>query len=330
MKIYRTFALLLALLCLLTVLNGCLRVEAETPPEATYASWNLILVNADSSVPADWEVDLVELQGGERVDRRILEDLQAMFDDCRAAGLLPIVYSGYRSKETQQELYTRKLLRNQLEGNSPMEAERLTRMWVAYPGTSEHQLGIAVDIDSADPQQCSDEAVWQWLMEHCADYGFIHRYPEDKTDITGIGYEPWHFRYVGKEDAQKITERGLTLEEYLQADVRIHTDESWLRRFSVKDDTVELRCHLLLENTSTQTVAIRIWGDFSEDVEGGLLKDAKLEAISAADGSSPTLTVAPGKQEYEIIFRGEFGGTAQKKDRLLPALTILGEQLPAA
>lgn len=214
----RGLALTLALLCLMAALSGCFRAGAEeTPPAAVYTDWRLILVNGSHSVPEDWESDLVELRGGERVDRRILEDLQAMFDDARAEGLLPVVYSGYRSKETQQQLYERKLLENTLDGNSVEEAERLTRLWVALPGTSEHQLGLAVDIDSEDTAQCSDEAVWSWLMEHCADYGFIHRYPEDKTEVTGIAYEPWHFRYVGRTAAQEIMSAGLTLEEYVKS-----------------------------------------------------------------------------------------------------------------
>lgn len=87
------------------------------------------------------------------------------------------------------------------------------------PGTSEHQLGLAVDIVDADYQLLNhaqeDTAVHQWLLEHCWDYGFILRYPADKGDVTGIIYEPWHYRYVGREHAQAIRAAGLCLEEYL-------------------------------------------------------------------------------------------------------------------
>ena len=84
---------------------------------------------------------------------------------------------------------------------------------VAVPGTSEHQLGLALDIISETDED--DTATWQWLNENCWRYGFILRYPEEKIQITGITYEPWHFRYVGVEAAQEITEQGITLEEYL-------------------------------------------------------------------------------------------------------------------
>lgn len=212
----KTCKITVCLALLLCLLSGCLFAQADTPPEARYDEWNLILVNENFSVPADWESDLVSLRGGEQVDRRILEDLQAMFDDCRDAGLHPIVYSGYRSRETQQEIYDRRLTKNILSGHSPEEAEALTREWVSLPGTSEHQLGLAVDIDSEDAERCPNEDVWAWLLAHCADYGFILRYPADKTELTGIAYEPWHFRYVGREAAQAIMSAGLVLEEYLQ------------------------------------------------------------------------------------------------------------------
>lgn len=214
----KKLSLFAALLLCLTLLGGCFLEETELPPATEYSDWNLILVDAEHSVPSDWEVTLVDLRGGEQVDRRIIEPLQAMFDACRADGLLPIVYSGYRSQETQQSIYDRNLAGNLADGYSLEEAEALTRQWVALPGTSEHQLGLAVDIDSEDPDQCSDESVWAWLLEHCAEYGFILRYPADKTDITGIGYEPWHFRYVGKEAAKTIMSEDITLEEYLSDD----------------------------------------------------------------------------------------------------------------
>ena len=211
----KKLSLFAALLLCLTLLGGCFFGEIEQPPAAEYSDWNLILVDDNHSVPSNWEVTLVDLRGGEQVDRRIIDPLQAMFNACRADGLLPIVYSGYRSQETQQSIYNRNLAGNLADGYSPEEAEALTRQWVAVPGTSEHQLGLAVDIDSEDTDRCSDEAIQAWLLEHCAEYGFILRYPADKTDITGIGYEPWHFRYVGTEAAQTIMSEGITLEEYL-------------------------------------------------------------------------------------------------------------------
>ena len=91
---------------------------------------------------------------------------------------------------------------------------------VAYPGTSEHQLGLAVDIVAKDYQQLDDKQAnteeAKWLKEHCAEYGFILRYPLDKTEETGIIFEPWHYRYVGKEAAKEIMEQGICLEKYLE------------------------------------------------------------------------------------------------------------------
>ena len=101
------------------------------------------------------------------------------------------------------------------EGYPGAEAEELARQWVAVPGTSEHQLGIAVDIN-ADNAGSSDDEVYTWLAENSWQYGFIRRYPPDKTEITGTIYEPWHYRYVGKEAAREIASSGVCLEEYLE------------------------------------------------------------------------------------------------------------------
>ena len=87
--------------------------------------------------------------------------------------------------------------------------------WVAVPGTSEHQLGIAVDIN-ADGINSSGSEVYTWLAEHAHEYGFIQRYPEDKTEITGINYEPWHYRYVGEDVAKEMFEEDVCLEEYIE------------------------------------------------------------------------------------------------------------------
>ena len=100
------------------------------------------------------------------------------------------------------------------DGYSRTEAKKKAEAWVAVPGTSEHQLGLAVDIN-ADTSVCSKDAVYDWLDQNSYKYGFIHRYPSDKTDITGVINEPWHYRYVGVEAATEIHEKGITLEEYL-------------------------------------------------------------------------------------------------------------------
>ena len=190
--------------------------SATLSPQVAELPWNLMLVNGNNPVPDNWEVDLVTLYNGRRVDRRILPDLQAMFDACRAAGLKPTVYTAYRTYEDQQDMLMVKYRQYKNQGKSTREAQIAALKVAAYPGYSEHQLGLAVDIDSANTKVCSNESVWKWVINHCHEYGFIWRYPSVKTEITGISNENWHFRYVGVEAATYIMENQLCLEEYLQ------------------------------------------------------------------------------------------------------------------
>lgn len=179
--------------------------------------WNLILVNGDYRIPNNYqnEIELTTLSNGKQVDSRIYPDLQAMFDDARAEGLQLFVREGYRTRKEQQQLLDDKIAAYLDEGYTRQEAERLAKEWVAVPGTSEHEIGIAVDIN-ADTSASSKDAVYSWLAENSYKYGFIKRYPSDKKEITGVTNEPWHYRYVGKEVAEEIYMSGLCLEEYLQ------------------------------------------------------------------------------------------------------------------
>lgn len=192
------------------------RISEEKPHEASLElGWNLILINKDNYIPEDYEVTLLKLSNGKKVDERIYPDLQRMFDDARATGLELFVAQGYRTADEQQRLLDNKQEAYENEGKSPAEAKELAEQWVAVPGTSEHQLGIAVDIN-ADTEKCRAEDVYEWLSVNAHKYGFINRYPADKTDITGIIYEPWHYRYVGNKAAQEMYEKGLCLEEYIE------------------------------------------------------------------------------------------------------------------
>lgn len=190
------------------------------PDTQTALDWRLLLVNPWNMLPENYQVELATLSNGLKVDARIDEDLQAMLSACREAGLRPVVCSAYRTQATQVRLYNNKIARLRVAGWDESTLLTEAARWVAPPGTSEHQTGLALDIVSAGYQLLdeaqADTAEQQWLMEHCWEYGFILRYPEDKTDITGIGYEPWHYRYVGRETAAAIQESGLCLEEYLQ------------------------------------------------------------------------------------------------------------------
>lgn len=177
--------------------------------------WNLIVVNRWNKIPENYSVTLTELSNGEKVDSRIYPYLQEMFDAMRNEGIYPIVREGYRTAEYQQETFDEKVQAYMNEGYSRERAERTAKEWVAMPGTSEHQIGIAVDIN-ADKTKSTNEEVYTWLAENAHNYGFILRYPQGKTDITGASYEPWHFRYVGIEHAQIIYEEHICLEEYLE------------------------------------------------------------------------------------------------------------------
>ena len=182
--------------------------------------WRLQLVNPWHTVPEGYETELASLPNGLQVDARICGALEEMLADCREAGLSPIVCSAYRTEETQTRLYQNKVARVRAAGVPEDQVEAEAARWVAPPGTSEHQTGLAVDI-VAESYQLLDEAQedtaeQQWLMEHCWEYGFILRYPTDKSAVTGIGYEPWHYRYVGEEAAAAMHRSGECLEEYLQ------------------------------------------------------------------------------------------------------------------
>ena len=189
------------------------------------AEWNLVLVNPWNPVPDNHSITRTELKNGHSVDERCYPELQKMMDDCRAEGLSPLICSSYRSEEEQERLYQNQVNRLLDAGFSQAEAEAEAGKVVAEPGTSEHQLGLAVDIVDVNNQNLdesqADTQVQQWLMRNSWKYGFILRYPAEKSAITGIIYEPWHYRYVGKEAAADIYEQGICLEEYLEGDPEI-------------------------------------------------------------------------------------------------------------
>lgn len=186
---------------------------------STDDGWSLILVNPWNPVPEDYSVTLTKLKNNQSVDERCYPALQEMMDACRAAGLSPLICSSYRTQEYQETLYNNQVEQLLAQGYTRPEAEAETETLIAVPGTSEHQLGLAVDIVDLHHQMLDrsqeETDVQKWLMAHCWEYGFILRYPENKSQLTGISYEPWHYRYVGKEAAKEITLAGLCLEEYV-------------------------------------------------------------------------------------------------------------------
>ncbi len=198
---------------------GVSTVEATQTSTGDVNDWCLVLVNAQNSLPDGFEVKLTELKNGQAVDERCYADLQKMMDDCRASGAKPLICSSYRTQEKQQELFDNKVNKLKAQGDTDDEARSKAAQVIAIPGTSEHQTGLAVDIVDIDNQNMDetqeDTPAQQWMMKNSWQYGFVFRYPANKTNITGISYESWHYRYVGRKAAQAMYEQGLCLEEYL-------------------------------------------------------------------------------------------------------------------
>ena len=194
----------------------------------------LTLVNPWNNVPENWQVELVSIGNGHRVDRACYDDLMAMLESCREAGHRPVVKSSYRTQATQKQLYENKVRQWIGYGYDEEAARKKAATIVAVPGTSEHQLGWAVDIVDDRYHGLNEKQATMpaqiWLMEHCWEYGFILRYPVDKSEVTGIIYEPWHYRWVGRDNAKAIHETGLCLEEYLakQVDIRAAIETQYL------------------------------------------------------------------------------------------------------
>ena len=184
-----------------------------------YDSGNLfVLVNKEHAVSDTYHPsgmvavkDSIATWTGLELKKSAYEAYLEMLEDAQKEGHDFYICSAYRSIEKQKELYETSLKKN---------GKKYTEKMTAYPGTSEHHTGYAVDVTSKSmgwglKQNFTDYADGQWITDHCSEYGFIIRYPEGKTDITGYSYEPWHLRYVGKTAAKEITEKGITLEEYL-------------------------------------------------------------------------------------------------------------------
>jgi len=173
-------------------------------------NWNLILANPSTALPEDFTVDLAQLSNGHQIDNRAYNDLQNMMDDARNEGLAPMICSSYRTMDSQQQLFNQEVSTYIVQGYSQGDAKKQAAQWVAVPGTSEHQTGLALDIVSSSYQLLNKDQEntpeQKWLIENSYKYGFILRYPSDKTHITGIEYEPWHYRYVGKDAAKESKE----------------------------------------------------------------------------------------------------------------------------
>ena len=177
--------------------------------------WHLTLINSSYRISDEYVPDLVYVCGsGERLDRKVAEHYEEMYNAAKKDGVDLVPCSGYRSYERQEINYNNKVSFYESQGYSNKDAKVKAATIIMPPGSSEHNLGYAMDIVCVD-EWFEDTAEFKWLTEHAADYGFIMRYPKDKQDITKVIYEPWHWRYVGVELAKELKDSGLVLEEYM-------------------------------------------------------------------------------------------------------------------
>lgn len=198
--------------------------DEDTLPAGNLSDWNLILLNPEpeNKIDEDPDVEMTSFDG-QQIDARAGEAYAAMRDAAAADGINLYLRSGFRKISLQKTYYDSHIQSYMQQGKSEEEAIRLTRQYYTEPGHSEHHSGLALDIITVEYQrdvyslteQFAETDGYRWLIAHCAEFGFILRYPKGKTDITQINYEPWHYRYVGKEHAQYIMKHDLTLEEYI-------------------------------------------------------------------------------------------------------------------
>ena len=183
--------------------------------------WNLLLVNKQHPVPEEHTFELGTIAGAMKCDARILPELFAMLQAAKDDGVYLAVCSPYRDISRQEILFNRKIKMHMGNGYSYLEAYKKASQIVTVPGASEHQIGLALDIISDDytslDEGFANTKAGKWLKEHSKEFGFILRYPKGKEYITGIDYEPWHFRYVGKDAATIIMDNGITLEEFVES-----------------------------------------------------------------------------------------------------------------
>lgn len=194
--------------------------EPEPEPVAQTGDWTLILANSTSPLPDGYAPpELYTLSDGYKVDSRIAGAVNNMFIQALEDGISLMNCSAYRAVEKQTELFEAQKQRHMENGKSEDEAIAATASAIAYPGTSEHQTGLALDIVTPEYQTLNsgfeNTAAFKWLDENAHLYGFVLRYPKDKQSITNIIYEPWHYRYVGVENAEIMKKNGYCLEEYV-------------------------------------------------------------------------------------------------------------------
>lgn len=180
--------------------------------------WRLVLINKQHPIPEGYSFNFGTIRGNMKCDERIIDDLLLMMQAAKEDGINLEICSPYRDMNRQEFLFNKKVKNYMGQGMSYMDAYKKASQTVTVPGASEHQIGLALDI-FCDTYKYLDEGFGEteagiWLAEHSHEYGFTLRYPENKEYITSIEYEPWHFRYVGREAANVMQREGICLEEF--------------------------------------------------------------------------------------------------------------------
>lgn len=190
--------------------------ESEVKNKKEITDWRLTLANFENILSEDFEVELADIDDTRQFDARAITYLNKMKNDMSKAGISNVwIQSAYRSVKRQKELFDNSVNKYLKQGKTQEEAERLTEEYINKPGSSDHNLGLAVDFNNVD-NSFEDLDAFKWLKKNAENYGFILRYPKDKEEITKIAYESWHWRFVGEEHAKKMNELNMCLEEYVE------------------------------------------------------------------------------------------------------------------
>lgn len=185
-----------------------------------FSSWNkncdfnLVVINKDNPIPDNFDLQLSTLLGNQ-IHEKVKDNLEQMINEAKKDGINLYISSGYRSIDRQTMLFNRKVKYFKNKGLGQAKAEIEAAKVVARPKTSEHHSGLAVDLNGVKNDFYKTNE-YKWLINNSYKYGFILRYPKDKINITNVIYEPWHFRFVGIDHAQKIVSQNLCLEEYIE------------------------------------------------------------------------------------------------------------------
>lgn len=193
--------------------------STQTTNKVEITDWRLRLANYDNLLPEDFEVELTNIDNSKdpkQFDARAVKYLRDMINAMKKDGNTKIwCQSTYRSVKRQKELYDASVQKYLKQGKTQEEADKLTLEYINKPGGSDHNLGLAVDFNYVD-NSFAKTSEYKWLLKNAENYGFILRYPEDKEDKTKIAYESWHWRYVGEENAKRMNELNMCLEEYVE------------------------------------------------------------------------------------------------------------------